>query len=201
MINRYVPFPQKTFNLDVECFMDYIIYSRDFKNDVVKKNNYLYVTTQKDGTRKMKIVGFPIMKDSSTQYSRHIMNTYLKDSILNNLKGKFNKNYLLKLINQDLSDHVKDMFVLYNVKPAEVYKQEGELRRKISLQFFHGRSGSIKLLKNKRIGKVGATFKYCTKEEMDQVQIPDICLDKVYKELQCFCDKKLDARKESIAQF
>jgi DNA polymerase elongation subunit (family B) len=201
MINKFVPFPQETFTLEVECYMDYVLYSRDFKNDVVKKNNYLYVTTDKKGNRKMKIVGFPIMKDSSTKYSRHIMNTYLKDSIVNDLNGKFDKNHLIKLINQDIEEHLDGMFVNYNVKPEKRYKDEGNLNRNISLKFFGGKSGSIKLLKNKSVGQVGASWKYCTKEELKKVQISDVCLDKVYKELQCFCDKKLNKIEESYAMF
>ena len=71
------------------------------------------------------------------------------------------------------------MAVEYKCSPFDTYAIGGRngINAQTSLNYLDSKGGQIKLLKNKRIGKVGKKFKYCTLEEARK-EYPDVKLVK-----------------------
>ncbi len=202
-IKANAPFPAETYNIDIEGYIDYAMWPFSMQpmqdqegnnikegNKLVKKlkgkkKNYLYIIGDK-----IKIMGMPIKKDGSTSLSMKIYNDILKPQILQKRSAKFEKQYIDKLIEDAVNDkeNLKLLAREYKCKHFVLYKNENQIQAQISLNYFNKQDGVISLIKNKKIGKVGKTSKYCTIEEAIEAKLTanDLDLVKLRNELQPF---------------
>jgi hypothetical protein len=204
IMKKDMPFPQETFTIDIECVMKVLLYSWDYTKLEFRKNNYYYVT-EKDGKYESHFTGLPIMKDSATEYGMWLFKTFLEPQILGAFeKGekptRFSKEYLLGIIQDNLADNMEKMAVQYNCKKAESYaKPESQIQAQLSTAYLYGGAGSVQVIKNKTYGDAGKGDKYCLLEDVDKLQPEDIVVDKVYTELQVFCEEELtDTQRKPI---
>jgi len=155
-----------------------------------KKKNYYYVY-EKDEQNVDEIIGLPIKKDNSTPLSMMIFKNELQETILKTLKAKFPKSHIDGLIKEYLKkeDVLQSLTREYRVQRADSYKKEGQIQAQISREYFNGDEGVISLIKNKKVGNVGLTAKYCTIKEAisNDLSIDDLDLEKTYNELAPFC--------------
>jgi len=237
-INDNCPFPVETFNIDIEDYLDYIMFpfsnqevvdekTRQLLNTGIingyqkqdlngrkciieiasgkivkrgrswvkepkgKKKNYLYICGN-DVT----LVGLPIKKDGATHLGIKIYEEILKPLIIKNKSAKFNKKFMDDIVNDYLKkDSIMKLISReFKVKPYTSYKvSKGQseptgIYAQISKQYFNGREGIINLIKNKKIGKVGRGYLYCTVEEAIQnnLNAKDLDLEKLWGELEPF---------------
>ena len=180
-LKKYMPFPAKTHIIDYEMSMDYILYYFNKKEQRYMKNNYCYISGDK-----VKIVGFPIMKDNATKLSMKIFNKYLKPFGIKNKSLRFEKDYIEGLIKKELEEDITQVAVTYKVNPSQTYKSLNQLQAQISRAYLDGESGTIDVIKNNRIGKVGKKSKYCNIEEAKNLRYEDLVLDKLWNELEPF---------------
>lgn len=185
-LKQYMPFPADTHVIAFETFIDYILYHYDDKKKEYKKNNYAYISEGK-----VKIVGFPIMKNNATQLSMTIFNKYLAQKGIKQNRLKFPQKEIDGYVRQELQNDITLTAVRVKVNEASSYKVEGQLQRQVSIAYFNGGSGTIELIKNKKIGRVGKGDKYCSLEEATTQGLcfEDLVLDKVYNELDPFIIK------------
>lgn len=206
-IKDNAPFPVKTFNIKIEDYLDYIMCPfseqpiQDENGNNIKKGNrlvkvrkgrkknYLYICGDK-----IKLVGLPIMKDNSSPLSMKIYEEVLKPLILKNKSAKFDKEFIQKNINEYLAkEEVMELMAReYKVNKASSYKLDSQIQAQISANYFSGESGTIKLIKNNKIGKVGKGQLYCTIKEAlsNSLTADDLDLEKVYNELEPFIKHK-----------
>ena len=206
-IKDNVPFPVDTYNIDIEHYINYIMFPFDLQpiqdddgknikkgNRLVKerkgkKKNYMYIY-EKAGERKIKLVGLPIKKDGATALGMKIYKEILEPSILETCSGKFDRSFIEKTLDEYLKkpEIMKLMAREFKVKPSRTYKKESQIQAQISEGYFGGDEGIIFLIKNGKVGKAGKGWKYCTIEEAvdNKLTIKDIDLEKVWHELSPF---------------
>jgi DNA polymerase elongation subunit (family B) len=209
-INKNVPFPVDTFNINIENYLDYI--SFPFSEEIVKdiddksvkidkkivrerrghKKNYLYIYTDKDGKKEIKLVGLPIIKENATSLGIKIYEDILKNKILEQGHAKFSEDFIKQTINEFLKqEQIMELIAQeYKVNPAITYKKDSQIQAQISQAYLNGESGIISLIKNKKIGKVGKGTLYCTIEEakLNALTAEDLDLEKLWNELTPFID-------------
>lgn len=212
IIKDNVPFPVDTFNINLEKEIDYILFPTPLqplvdeegnnikqKNRIVKvrkslKKNYLYISKKKDGSLDITIKGMPLVKSTASPLGKLIFEEVLKPEILKNKRAIFSKEFIDDAINMYLQkpEILKSFEIEYKVQPFGTYKGESCLSAQISKHYFYNQSGTIKLIKNNKFGKVGKTSKYCTIEEAieQKLTIQDLDLEKVYNELDPFIEIK-----------
>ncbi len=207
-IKANVPFPCETFKIDIEQYIDYVMWpfseqpikgedGKNLKNEKGrlikerkgKKKNYVYIYN-KNGEKKIKLVGLPIIKDNATKLGKKIFDEYLKDQFLNRGTAKASK-YMMNKVLKEYLNKPESLALLareFKVKPVIAYKKESQIQAQISAGYFDGHEGVISLIKNKKIGKVGKTSKYCTVEEAKEAKltIKDLDLTKIKNELEPF---------------
>jgi len=204
-IKTLVPFPTDDFKIDIEDYLDYVMWPFETKrqrgedkkmHDITKgkKKNYLYLVGDK-----LKIVGLPIIKDNATKLGPKILKEVIKEKIITERHAKFDSEWMMQLIINYL-DKEENLFLMakeFKVKKSESYKLESQIQAQISRGYFEGQDGVINLIKNKRCGKAGKGSKYCTIEEAKEnnLQVDDLDLTKLYNELQPFCKEKLGGKK------
>ena len=186
-INSNVPFPQETFEIEIENYIDYIMWPIDMKTGVTKKKNYVYLSNDK-----VSVVGLPVIKDNATKLGQLILKEVLIPMIKKEKKAKFLREDIKYIINKylDRDDALSLLSKEFKVKPFKSYKKESQIQAQISLNYFDGQDGVIRLIKNTKIGKVGKGNKYCTVEDAKEnnLNIYDVDLTKIYNELQPFCE-------------
>jgi len=212
-IKDNVPFPVDTFDIDIENYLEYIMFPfsmqpikdengnniKNEKNRLIKKlkgkkKNYLYLY-KKDNELKLKIVGMPIIKDNATPLGKIILENELKPAILETKRAKFSKDYIQDLIKQYLSkpDNMKLFAVEWKVKPFISYKNPSQIQAQISQGYFDGQSGVAHLIKNKKCGNAGKGMKYCTMQEAIEhnLSMNDLDLTKLNNELEPFIERDI----------
>lgn len=189
-LKKFMPFPADTHIIDYETFVDYILYHYDDKKSGYKKNNYAYISEGK-----VKVVGFPIMKDNATLLGWHIFKKYLEPEGLQKNRLKFKKSYVESLIKKELERDISLISVRMKCNPASSYKKDSQLQAQVSREYLDGLDGNIYLIKNKRYGRVGKGSKYCTVDEAKKVglSINDLVLDKVWNEMAPFLSEEKTA--------
>ena len=182
-LKKYMPFPADTHTIAYECYMDCLLYNYDEKKGEFKKNNYAYITNGK-----VKIVGFPIMKDNATELGMKIFKEYLEPLALKNNDLLFSKKFVEGLVYEELRKDITLMAVNIRCNSADSYKSPSQLQAQISRAYLKGRGGEVKVIKNKRLGRAGITNKYCTVDEATKegLRLEDVYLDKVWNELAPF---------------
>jgi len=174
----------------IENHLDYVAFNRSEIKSL--KKNYYYVYTDKKGEKHVKIMGLPVIKRNGTALGKKILNEVLIDRIKNG-EHKFEKKFLLDLINENLKKDLSLIAQEYRCGSFKSYSIGGRtcLNAQISKNYLDEKSGKIKLIKNKSVGKVGGSSKYCTIDEAKTLKISDLDLDKIYNELQPFCKTDL----------
>lgn len=214
-IKDNVPFPAETFNIDIENFLDYVKWpfseqpvQDEFGNNIknekgrlikefkAKKKNYLYIYKDKEGNKKLKIVGLPIIKDNATVLGPKILQQTLKPIILERVNASFTKKEMNEILEKWLAkpESIKDLSREFKVKPNSSYKldkkgnESNNIYPQISRGYFNGQGGVISLIKNKKVGRVGKTMKYATYEEVvaARLEMKDFDLTKLLNELSAF---------------
>lgn len=203
------PFKVATFKIAIEHYIDYMsfifeeapVVGTDGKNIKVKnrlvkerkgkKKHYYYIWTDKNGKKNLEVKGLPVIKTTATALGFAIYDKVLTPLILKQGHGKFPKEQIDGFINSYLrkTDAMDLISQEYKVKPSAGYKKEGQIQGQISRAYFNGSDGVIRLIKNKKVGKVGkGATRYCSIEEalLQQLQVKDLDLTKVYKELRPF---------------
>jgi len=242
-----VPFPVKTFNIDIEEYLYYIMYpfsdqpivdkeiriklkegevegyihALDEKDKKIiinetngkiikkgakwgtqrkgKKKNYMYI--YKEGNKKeIKLVGLPIMKDNATALGIKIYNEVLKEEILQNNNAKFSQEKIHNIISEYLKkpDIMEIISIEYRVKHFSSYKNPNSIYAQISKLYFNEGNGTIKLIKNNKIGEVGKGAKYCRINEAlsNKLCIEDLDLEKLHNELNPFIEYSNNKKEE-----
>ena len=186
-LKKYMPFPEETHTIGYECFIDYVVYHYNEKEKRYMKNNYALIS---DG--KIKIVGFPIMKSNACKLAIHIFDKYLREDGLKKKRLKWNKSYIMNLVQKELKDDIMLAAVNYRCNRADAYKNPSQLQAQISRAYFKGRKGRIDVIKNTKYGKAGKGEKYCNVEEMKKYNITfnDLILDKFWNEIAPFILKE-----------
>lgn len=194
-----VPFPQETFDIEIEHYIDYIGYHFDEENDKTLKKNYFYIYTDKNGEKQVEIMGLPVKKVNATLLGQKILKEHIIPRMKKELKGKFEKAWIESLIIEKAEKDIGLLAQEYKSKPYHLYSLTGKrcLTGQISKAYLNEKGGTISLIKNRRVGKVGKDFKYCTLEEAKQynLQASDLNLKKVYNELNPFCIENLAFKK------
>lgn len=211
IINDNVPFPIDTFKLNIETYIDYLMCpfseqsiideetgkNKKKGNRLVKerkgvKKNYLYIYKNKEEKSDVKLVGLPIIKSNATKLGIKIYEEILKPKILEKKSAKFSREFIDNILNEYLKreDILKLLAREFKVNPAKSYKLQSQIQAQISTIYFEDQSGSIELIKNKKIGKVGKGDLYCTIKEAieNKLTYKDIDLEKVYHELEPFIE-------------
>jgi len=165
-----VPFPAKTFNLDIDdVFRKIWLFG--------KKN---YCGINKDG--KLIIKGLPIIKHNATQLGMKILER-IKPLILEQDSIKFEKSFFEKIIDEELRNDITLIAQVYNVRNPSSYKSPSSIQCQIANKFGEG---SYLLIPNKSLGDIGKSKKYCLVEEGKNLTISDLFLEKVWNELEPF---------------
>jgi DNA polymerase elongation subunit (family B) len=208
-INASVPFPNDVFNIDIDAKIDYAMWyfvpqpvvdenGKTVKkgNRVVRelralKKNYLYIEGEK-----IKLMGFPIKKDNATELGKKIYKEKILPLIKEKRCGKFPKEFIYSTIDEYVNnpENLKYFAVFKKCKPLKSYKNESQLEAQLSKNYFNGDGGYGEFIKNKKIGKAGKAWKYCTVDEALEYGLkPSDCdTSKIYKELEPFIKKKND---------
>lgn len=200
-IQSNVPFPQETFDIDIEAYIHYIMFIKD--GDKMNKKKYAYVYEGKNG-KEVKIMGLDIIKTNATELGPLIFEKYVKSRMIKEVKGKFERSWIENLIRQELENNVELMAQEYKVKAFRSYSFAGKngLHAQISKHYLGEQSGTIKLIKNNRIGKAGTLAKYCTIDEAKTGKLKswEINMDKLFNELSPFVVGGLNSKKKSKFQ-
>lgn len=185
-INANAPFPQPTFAIEIENFLDYIMFVKDEKKDKTLKKNYVYVVG-----KEITVMGLPIIKSNASKLGPLIFEKYMRDTIIKNLLGKFEKKDVDHWIREELKNDITLVAQDYKVQRFDAYSPRANcIQKSISLHYLDKKSGVMTLIKNKSVGKIGTTWKYCKVEDAGKLTIDDLDLDKVYNELTPFIKQK-----------
>jgi hypothetical protein len=165
-----------------------------------KKKNYLYTFLNKTGQLEIKLVGFPLIKNNATALGMKIYMEVLEPLILKNNNAKFEKSFIEKIINNYLKrpEIMELISVEYKVNEASSYKTQNQIQAQISMGYFNGQEGMIRLIKNNKIGKAGKGNLYCTVQEAIDAKLTseELDLEKVNQELSPFIkyEEKIEVR-------
>jgi len=190
-INKFAPFPQPTFKIDIEHKLDYIMFAKD--GDKALKKNYAYIYTDKEGKKHVEIKGMPIIKSTATALGQFILEKHIKPRMIEDNCGKFEKKWVKGLIAEAIEEDITLLAQEYKCQPYATYSIIGKrsIWAQVSNSYLNGEGGFIKLIKNKRHGKVGSgKWNYCTIDEAKGLAIDDVDLTKVLNELQPFIKEK-----------
>jgi hypothetical protein len=142
------------------------------------KKNYIYIN--KKG--KMTIKGLDIIKKNCSDLSQHIFEEHLKKQILEKKNCLFPKEYIDGLIKEAIIKNKNIISKTFNVKDHDEYKSKTSIYNLIKEKYG---TGEVRLIKNHKLG-AGKGVKYCSIDEAEQLDIKDLDLDDVYKELSPF---------------
>lgn len=203
-----VPFPTDTFGIEIENECPYMMFPfieqplQDEEGNNIKKGNrlvkvrkgrkkfYVYLFKKKDGSLGLKIKGLPIIKNGATLLGKEVLEKIIKPLIMKRRRAKFTKEEMDRIMEVVLHKEgsLEKLAREFRVKPLSMYKNENQLQAQISKGYFNGDGGSIALVKNKKVGRVGKTMKYATPQEMRDVKLKldDIDLEKFENELEPF---------------
>ena len=169
-LKTYLLFPVDTFKLDID--------------DVFKKiwliNKKQYIGINQDN--KLTIKGISIIKHDASKLGSIILEE-LKPQIIERLDCKFSREYINSLIIDKITKDITLIGRTYNVRDPKYYKSTTSIQYQIASVYGEGK---YILIPNTKIGDVGKVKKYCRIEDSTLLTFEDLCLDKVWKELEPF---------------
>lgn len=180
-LKSHMPFPWE-FEFKHENDIKYMMFIKDENGKFLKKN-YAYVHDDK-----VEIMGMPVIKSSATELGKKILDDYIIPRMKTEHKGKFEKEWVMKIIKEEIEKNPALIAQEYKCNSYDSYPKEiNSIWKQISKAYLNEKNGYIKLIKNKKIGKVGQEkTKYCTVEEAKILKIYDLELEKLYNELSPF---------------
>jgi len=176
-ISRQFPFPFDEFSLSID---DEIKYLQFFigRDEQLNKKHYLYIN--KDD--KLRIKGLDIIKKDCSELSQKIFNDFLKEDIIKNLNCKFDRDFMDNKINEIIKQDKTIIAKRFNIKSLKNYKSKTSIYYLIGEKYG---SGEILLIKNYKFG-AGKRIKYCSIDEAKNLDVGDLNLEDIYKELGVF---------------
>jgi hypothetical protein len=153
------------------------------------KKNYLDIWSDGTGKKHLEVMGLPIIKGNATELGQLILEKYLKPRILNEITGKFAEDWILFAVDTEIKRDLSLVAREFKCQPFEKYSERGKtsIWAKISNTYLNGQGGSIKLIKNKKVGKIESNkMKFCTVEEAKDLTKEDLDLEKLMNELKPF---------------
>jgi len=199
-----VPFPQITFDADIDAEIKYMFFFKSNKSndketdsemdedDVINKpkgymkKNYIYVTTENE----LVIKNLGIVKKNISALSKKIFWDHLVPQIKSEGKIKFYKTEIHNLMKKLLSEDVSLAYMRKEVGPLSQYKKsKTSIQAQISTKYGPGIHFLIPNIRNIGVGK---SIKYCSIEEFKKydMDISDIDFTNFWKELNYFVKPK-----------
>jgi len=176
-ISEQFPFPFDEFNFKLEDEIKYLQFFKG-RDGTFNKKHYLYVNKHD----KLTIKGLEIIQKNCSKLSVKIFEEFLKTDIIKNLNCKFEKEFIDAKVNKILEQDKTIIAKQFNIKNLKNYKSKTSIYYMIGEKYG---SGEIHLIKNYKIG-AGKGIKYCSVEEAKELEIIDLNLEDVYKELGAF---------------
>jgi len=176
-ISQQFPFPFDEFMLSLDDEIKYLQFFKG-RDGTLNKKWYLYVN-KKD---KLIVKGLDIIQKNCSLLSEKIFNEFLKADIIKNLDCKFDKVFIDDKVNEIIKQDKTIIAKRFNIKPLKDYKS------KTSIYYLIGEKygdGEIFLIKNYKLG-AGKGIKYCSIEDAKDLEIEDLNLEDVYRELGVF---------------
>jgi len=176
-ISQQLPFPFDEFNLKLEDELKYLQFFMG-KDGTLNKKWYLYLTKDNE----LIIKGLDIIRKDCSNLSLKIFNEFLKQDIIKNLNCKFNRDFIDDKVNMIIKEDKAIIAKRFNIKPLKDYKS------KTSIYYLIGEKygdGEMFLIKNYKLG-AGKGIKYCSVEDAKDLEIEDLNLEDVYRELGAF---------------
>ena len=197
-IKSSLPFPQITFDADIDAEIKYIFFFKgknedkesdkemdedDFINKPkgLMKKNYVYVTTD----NKVVIKNLGIKKKSISALSKKIFWDYMVPQIKAEGKIKFSKVEIDNVMKEYLQKDINLATMRKEVKNASSYKSDSSIQAQISKKYG---PGIHFMIPNVRHVGVGGSMTYCTDKEFNEynMSIIDIDFTNFWKELDYF---------------
>jgi hypothetical protein len=129
----------------------------------------------------MTIKGLDVIKKNCSDLSLHIFEEHLKKQILEKKDCLFPKEYIDRLISDAINKNKLIISKTFNIKEG-TYDSKTSIYNLIKEKYG---TGEVRLIKNHKLG-AGKGVRYCSLEEADNLDIADLDLDDVYKELSPF---------------
>lgn len=200
-IKKRLPFPQPTFDADIDAEIKYIFFFKGKQedkdsdihmdeDDIINKpkgfmkKNYIYVTIDNE----LIIKNLGIKKKNISAISKKIFWDFMVPQIKNEGKIAFNKievqNKLIEYLQADMSL----AYIRYNAKPLHRYKSESSIQAQISKRYG---PGIHFMIPNKRGIGVCNSNKICSVKEFKErnFSIADIDMNRYWQELDYFIAK------------
>jgi len=199
-IKSSMPFPQITFDADVDAEIKYMFFfkgnkSEDKESDLnmdeddiinkskgLMKKNYIYVETN----NKLTIKNLGIRKKNISAISKEIFWKHLVPQIKSKGKIKFSPVEIENLMRRLLKENLELAYMRKEVAPLAAYsKSKTGIQAQISKAYG---PGIHFLIPNKRGIGIGKKIKYCSVEEFNKynMDIGDIDFNNFWKELNYF---------------
>jgi len=176
-IKKHVPFPVKTFDMDIDYEIKHIWF---FNNgDKILKKCYMFVTNDKE----LVVKGLPMIKGDGSKIGYHIFNKYMRKDVINGCIH-FDYDKVKYWVKTELENNIGIVVRQFKVMKTENYKNESQLQSQISKCYGAGKHF---LITNNKFG-VGKGKRYCTIEEFKEqgLTVDDLDLSKMWSELKHF---------------
>lgn len=206
-IKKNVPFPKKTFDMDIDYKIDFIhFFKGGNKNNIDEnlddddlenkklgfmKKNYIFVSNE-NGKKELVIKNLGIVKRNNTEVSKKIFWEKISNQIILNHKVKFENEQIKEWIKEYLTKDVSLICKRFSIGNKENYKSKTCLPMQIYNYVPRDKNEPLEdgiyfLVPNKKIGAGKGFKKYCTLEEYAKyLNYDDLYIDVVLKELHYF---------------
>lgn len=175
------PFPQDTFDIDREEPITYIKFFQTDKAGVFKKKTYVYL--RDDGTVVAK--GLQIIKSNSSDLSKHVWDTKIKDFIRENHKLSIPRSTVEEWIEEAIEEDRSLVATTFEVRDVSEYEHPNQLHARIAQELGKGKHMLVKV--NQRYGKgIGKGVKYLPSDEVSDIDVSYLDLSSTYSELSPF---------------
>ena len=173
-IKQSVPFPAESFALKIDEEIKKIWFPG------CKKKHYAYIN--KNG--KLKIKGLEFIKGDSTLLGQKMFK-YLLPLIEEKGDIKFSKEFLKEKTMEFIKEDFSLVGRVYRVRKPSSYKNNSSIQAQIAEKYGEG---EYLMIPNKEIGDIGKHHKYCLEDEVHDLDINDLILDKYWKEMEVFIE-------------
>lgn len=174
-LQEIFPFPQETFNIDIEDEISYAQYFSDGAEGWKKK---LYILLQRDG--KVKVKGLSVVRSDSSLLAREIWKKKSIPYIQEHQDAIIPKAQLQAWVDDLLNEDMSLVAVEFNVQPTKYYSNPNQLQAQISAKLGEGRHFLVRYKGSTGIGK---GVKYITMEEAKEVSKQMIDVSRTYSDL------------------
>lgn len=174
-LKEIFPFPQDTFDIDIEDEITYAQYFTDGAGGFKKKK---YILLQRNG--KVQVKGLQVIRSDSSLLARAVWNERVIDHI------KTEKNAIVPMaqidhwISEMIDEDITRVAIEFKVKPVEQYKNPNQIQAQISAKLGEGRHF---LVRSKGHYGIGKNVKYVTLDEAKEMSLDMIDVSRAYSDL------------------